>query len=166
MKTITWLRPGYFIYQAMKTLSFTLAFLLALSFQFDTQAQQMVTHESAHDAEQTVSLLKSQIETMDVQLMQHINHSQNAEKAGMDLSPVHVLMFGNPKVGTQLMQTDPEVAVELPLKILVYEKQGKTFISYKDPTQLGNEYDLQNHRDILQKMKEVLEKVSGAAIKQ
>jgi uncharacterized protein (DUF302 family) len=150
----------------MKNLSLTFIFLLAFGFLSGLRAQHMVSHESAHDAEKTVELLKSQIEAMDVELMQHVDHSQNAEKAGMDLSPVHLLMFGNPEVGTRLMQEDPEVAIELPLKILVYEKGGQTFISYKDPTQLGQDYNLQNHRDTLQKMKEVLEKVSGAALEQ
>jgi len=141
----------------------TILFLALLAWPFAIQGQSLVTHESSHDMERTLQMLKTSIENLDVNLMQEIDHSENAEKVDKQLEPVHVLLFGNPEVGTQLMQSNPEVAIELPLKILVYEKEGKTFIAYQDPVELEGKYNLHNQRNVLHNMRAMMEKIVGSA---
>jgi uncharacterized protein (DUF302 family) len=70
-----------------------------------------------------------------------IDHSGEAEKVGIPMKPTKLLIFGNPKAGTPVMQAAPTSAIDLPLKILVWEDaQGKVWISYNSPTYLGKRH--------------------------
>ncbi len=96
---------------------------------------------SNHSLEQTVSNLTNILEARDITLFALIDHSGEAEKAGLSMPPTKLLIFGNPKAGTPVMLAAPSVALDLPLKILVHEAEGKTWVSYNSP-----EYLLQRHR--------------------
>jgi uncharacterized protein (DUF302 family) len=78
-----------------------------------------------------------------VTLFALINHSGEAEKAGLKMPPTKLLIFGNPKGGTPLMLAAPSAAIDLPLKILVAEDaQGKVWISYNSPEYLKERHGL------------------------
>lgn len=128
-------------------------------------AQDLIVKESSKNPERTVEALKSQIKSMDLNLVQHINHSEAANKANMELAPTHVLIFGNPEVGTQLMKTDPRVAIELPLRILVYQEGGRTKVAYRDLSYLSQTFQLGGQGQTISKMKEALDKITDEAIK-
>jgi uncharacterized protein (DUF302 family) len=75
-----------------------------------------------------------------------IDHSGEAEKVGMKMRPTKLLIFGNPKGGTPLMLAAPSIAIDLPLKILVWEDgQGKAWISYNSPDYLAERHGLPQH---------------------
>jgi uncharacterized protein (DUF302 family) len=77
------------------------------------------------------------------QLFALIDHSGEAEKAGLHMRPIKLLIFGNPKAGTPLMIASPSIAIDLPLKVLVAEdREGKVWISYNDPAYLQARHGL------------------------
>src|ERR1700690_104816 len=72
-----------------------------------------------------------------------IDHSGEAEKAGLKMPPTKLLIFGSPKAGTPLMLAAPSIAIDLPLKILVWEDvQGKVWVSYNSPAYLLERHNL------------------------
>lgn len=109
----------------------------------------------------TVEVLKSAIQEMGLNLVAEIDHAQAAAKNGLELRPTYLLLFGNPNVGTQLMHADQRAGLDLPLRLLVWQnEQGKVFVSYHDPLMLANTYQLQGKKEILQKMREMLQKLT------
>ena len=80
---------------------------------------------------------------------------------GLDLRDQTVVIFGNPQVGTPLMQSDPTVGIELPLRILVWDKYGTTTLGYHDPTVLAGEYSLGDAGPLLERMSHLLGELVG-----
>ncbi|HXQ26564.1 MAG TPA: DUF302 domain-containing protein [Candidatus Acidoferrales bacterium] len=92
---------------------------------------------SNHSVDATVEKLKAILQAKSVTLFAFVDHSGEAEKAGMKMRPTKLLIFGSPKAGTPLMLASPSVAIDLPLKILIAEDAGgKVWISYNDPAYL------------------------------
>jgi len=71
-----------------------------------------------------------------------IDHKKGADKVKMELSETKVILFGNPKLGTKLMQKDPLVALDLPMKVLVYSENNVTKIVYRDPQKWSENFNL------------------------
>ena len=94
----------------------------------------IIDRPSNHSVEQTVDRLKNILQSKGVTLFALVDHSGEAEKVGMKMPPTKLLIFGSPKAGTPLMLAAPSVAIDLPLKILVWEDgQRKVWISYNSP---------------------------------
>ena len=103
----------------------------------------VVTIASGHSVEQTVQKLEAILKAKDVKLFALIDHSGEAEKAGIEMRPTKLLIFGNPKAGTPLMIASPGIALDLPLKILVWENaEGHVQISYNAAAYLGARHAL------------------------
>ena len=97
----------------------------------------IVIKPSLHSVDQTVEKLKAILQAKGVALFALIDHSGEAEKVGMTMKPTKLLIFGSPKAGTPLMQAAPSTAIDLPLKILIWEdSQSKVWISYNSPQYL------------------------------
>ncbi|HXY32410.1 MAG TPA: DUF302 domain-containing protein [Gemmatimonadaceae bacterium] len=91
----------------------------------------IVTKPSSHSVDETVAKLQSTLQAKGVTLFALIDHSGEAAKVGMKLPPTKLLIFGNPKAGTPVMLAAPSIAIDLPLKILVWEDaQGRVWVSY------------------------------------
>jgi uncharacterized protein (DUF302 family) len=96
---------------------------------------------SAHSVDETVGRLKTILESKGVTLFALVDHSGEAEKAGMKMPPTKLLIFGNPAAGTPLMLAAPSVAIDLPLKILVAEDTaGQVTLSWNDPAWLESRH--------------------------
>lgn len=96
-----------------------------------------------HSVDQTVDKLKSILEAKGVKLFAFVDHSGEAARAGLQMPPTKLLIFGSPKAGTPLMLASPLTAIDLPLKILIREdEQGQTLISYNDPEFLAARHGL------------------------
>ncbi len=92
---------------------------------------------SNHPVDQTVERLRGILQQKGVTLFALIDHSGEAKKAGMEMRPTKLLIFGSPKAGTPVMLASPSVALDLPLKILVWEDgQGKVWLSYNSAAYL------------------------------
>jgi uncharacterized protein (DUF302 family)/uncharacterized membrane protein YidH (DUF202 family) len=103
----------------------------------------IIDKPSNHSVEQTVEKLKNILQSKGVTLFALVDHSGEAENAGMKMNPTKLLIFGSPKAGTPLMLAAPSVAIDLPLKILVWEDaQGKVWVSYNSPEYLKERHGL------------------------
>ena len=103
----------------------------------------IVDKPSNHSVEQTVEKLKTLLQSKGVTLFALVDHSGEAEKVGMKMPPTKLLIFGSPKAGTPLMLASPTIAIDLPLKILVWEDgQGKVWVSYNSPGYLKERHGL------------------------
>ena len=92
---------------------------------------------SNHSVDETVERLKGILQAKSVTLFALVDHSGEAEKAGLKMLPAKLLIFGSPKAGTPLMVAAPSIALDLPLKILVSEdSQGKVWVLYNSPAYL------------------------------
>ena len=98
---------------------------------------------SVHTVEKTVERLTAILQAKGITLFAVIDHSGEAEKVGMKMCPTKLLIFGNPKAGTPLMLAAPSLAIDLPLKMLVWgDGQGKVWISYNSPDYLKQRHGL------------------------
>jgi len=97
----------------------------------------IVTIPSHQSVDQTVEKLEQILQAKGVKLFALVDHSGEAEKAGLQMRPTKLAIFGNPKAGTPLMIASPSIAIDLPMKILVWEDaHGKVWISYNSPAYL------------------------------
>jgi len=103
----------------------------------------VVDKSSNHSVDQTVERLKKVLEAKGVALFALIDHSGEAEKVGLKMPPTKLLIFGSPKAGTPLMLAAPSIAIDLPLKILIWEDaQGKVWISFNSPEYLKDRHGI------------------------
>jgi uncharacterized protein (DUF302 family) len=93
--------------------------------------QGIIHTPSNHSVDQTVDRLKNMLKEKGVTVFAWVDHSGEAEKVGMKMPPTKLLIFGSPKAGTPIMLAAPSIALDLPLKILIWEdEQGKAWTSY------------------------------------
>jgi len=98
---------------------------------------------SHHSVDGTVEKLEGILQARGVKLFALVDHSGEAEKAGVQMRPTKLLIFGNPKAGTPLMIASPSTAIDLPMKLLVWEDaEGKAWISYNAPEYLQSRHHL------------------------
>jgi uncharacterized protein (DUF302 family)/uncharacterized membrane protein YidH (DUF202 family) len=103
----------------------------------------IISKPSNHSVEQTVEKLKNILQSNGVTLFALVAHNGEAEKVGMKMRSTKLLIFGSPKAGTPLMLAAPSIAIDLPLKILVWEDgQGNVWISYNSPEYLKQRHGL------------------------
>jgi uncharacterized protein (DUF302 family) len=101
----------------------------------------IVSIESPHSVEFTLSRLKAMIATKKLTLFAHIDHAAGARQAGLQMREAHVLIFGHAKAGTPLMIERPLLALDLPLKILVWQDEsGKVWASFSTPAFLAERH--------------------------
>jgi uncharacterized protein (DUF302 family) len=102
-----------------------------------TGGKGIVNSPSNHSVDETITRLKSILEAKGVALFALIDHSGEAEKVGLKMPPTKLLIFGSPKAGTPFMLAAPGIAIDLPLKILIWEdNHGKAWLSYNSPQYL------------------------------
>jgi uncharacterized protein (DUF302 family) len=103
----------------------------------------IVTVPSSHSVDETVNNLKATLEAKGVTLFAVVDHSGEAAKVGLTMPPTKLLIFGSPKAGTPLMLAAPTIAIDLPLKILVWQDaRGKVWLSYNSPEYLAQRHGL------------------------
>jgi uncharacterized protein (DUF302 family) len=100
----------------------------------------MVTKLSSLPVDATVSRLTDLLAAKGVKVFAVIDHSGEAAAAGLDLRDTKVVVFGSPAAGTPVMQAAPLAALDLPLKVLVWDDEGRTRIDYAAPLELAERY--------------------------
>jgi uncharacterized protein (DUF302 family) len=119
---------------------------------------------SSHSVDETVTKLEGILQAKGITLFALVDHSGEAAKAGMKMRPTKLLIFGNPRAGTPVMLAAPSSAIDLPLKILVWEDdQGKVWITYNSATYLQTRHNLP--ADLLQHIA-VIEPLAKTAAQQ
>jgi len=112
----------------------------------------MIAKKSAHSVATTLDRLSEVLKTKGIGIAARVDHAAAAEKVGQTLKPTQLLIFGNPKLGTPLMQSNRRIGVELPMKVLAWEV-------------LKLEYSVDGHDDTFREMGQALEKLTDEAIK-
>ena len=103
----------------------------------------LITQSTNHTVDETVSKIKALLQSKGIKLFALVDHSGEAEAIGIKMPPTKLLIFGNPKGGTPLMLAMPTVAIDLPLKLLVWEDaQGNRWISYNSQQYLKQRHAL------------------------
>jgi uncharacterized protein (DUF302 family) len=106
----------------------------------------IVNKPSKHSVDDTLGKLQNILETKGIAVFALIDHSGEAAKVGMKMRPTKLLIFGNPKGGTPLMLAAPSIAIDLPLKILIWQDdQEKVWVSYNTPEYLAERHGLPPH---------------------
>jgi len=96
---------------------------------------------SNHSVDETVKRLKGIVQARGLTLFALVDHSGEAEKVGMKMLPTKLLIFGSPKGGTPVMMAAPSIAIDLPLKVLIWEdSQGRVWVSYNSPEYLAKRH--------------------------
>jgi uncharacterized protein (DUF302 family) len=126
-----------------------------------------VTHwqtvQTTSTVEQTVDTLRAELARRDVTVFAVYDHAANAREAGLSLADEVVIVFGSPAVGTALIQENPDVGYELPLRILVRDDGGVTHVAYRDPAALVDDYGLSGSRTTVAKLSSLLGALAEAA---
>jgi len=108
----------------------------------------IINRPSKHSVDETLERLKRILQAKGVTIFALVDHSGEAEKAGLKMRPTKLVIFGNPKAGTPLMLASPSIAIDLPLKILIWEDgEGKVWASYNSAQYLQERHGLP--RDLL-----------------
>lgn len=108
-------------------------------------SQGIVTKSSRRSVRQTLDRLENVIRTKGLTVFALIDHSGEAEKVGLHMQDAKLLVFGSPKAGTPLMVASPLIALDLPLKALVWkDKDGQVWVSYNSVSYLADRYNLQS----------------------
>jgi uncharacterized protein (DUF302 family) len=97
---------------------------------------------SSHPPQKTADLLESFLSGKGNKIFARIDQAAEAAAVGLELRPTILLLFGNPKAGTPLMQQYPNLALDLPLKLLIWEEAGKVHVSFTGPDELRERYNL------------------------
>ena len=106
-----------------------------------------------------VDAAREELGRLGIRLFAVIDHAAAARDAGLELPDEQVLIFGNPAVGTALMQADARVGLELPLRLLVFDDHGTTTLAYRDPHQLDGPYELADQQATLAKLSAALQRI-------
>jgi uncharacterized protein (DUF302 family) len=106
-------------------------------------AEGLTTIKSNFGPKDTTSRLEAEVKARGMTVFAHIPHDRGAAAVGVPLRPNDLLIFGNAKVGTPLMQLAPTTGIDLPLKVLVWQDaEGNTWLSYNDPAWLARRHGL------------------------
>ena len=125
----------------------------------------LTTLRSSHTARDTMNRLEAAVKAKGMTVFARIDHAAGADSVGSSLLPTELLIFGNANAGTPLMQSIRTIAIDLPLKALVWQDPaGQTWLSYNDPAWLAKRHGLDGATDaVIAKMTGVLEDVARAA---
>ena len=127
-------------------------------------ADGIVRIKSAHTVTVTIDRLETVLTKKGMTIFKRVDHTSGAKKAGFDLRPTELLVFGNPKVGTPLMLCSQIAALDLPQKALAYEDEnGQVWLAYNDPAYISRRHNMEDCEKALQKVSNALANFSRTA---
>ncbi len=129
-----------------------------------TAHEALVIKKSTHDVKTTMERLQAAVRKKGLKIFALIDHTAAAKAVGLKLRPTEVLIFGSPKLGTLLMQNTPTFALDLPLKILVWQgADGTSRLAYTPPENLAARHAMTGMDKIISKMTKVMDVLSTQA---
>jgi len=138
-------------------------FLLVVAFSLSLFANDIIVKESHCSVDLTAKKIQRIVSKKGLYVFAVINHSGNAKMVGMKLNKSKMIVFGNAKLGTALMQQDMTVGLDLPLRILVYrDSDGKVKMAYRDASWLANKHML-NAAKKIKKINNAMDKITTKA---
>ena len=126
----------------------------------------LVTKQSQYSVAETIDRLERAAKERGLVVIARVDHAGAAQKAGSMLRPTQLLIFGNPKAGTPLMQSAQTIGIDLPLKALAWEDAaGQVWLAYNDPAWLTERHGVQGRAEIVKAMTAALEALTDTATK-
>jgi uncharacterized protein (DUF302 family) len=123
----------------------------------------VIVQRSPHDHPETMRRLTEAVQARGLTIFARIDHAGAAHEVGLDLPDEQVLVFGNPRAGTALMQDAPEIGIELPLRMLVWADDQGVAVGYEDPRELVDRFAVSAHVSTLDAMAQLLAALADAA---
>jgi uncharacterized protein (DUF302 family) len=124
----------------------------------------LVTLKSHFSVTETLDRFESAIRNKGMSVFARVDHRKGATGVGLELRPTEVLIFGNPKIGTLLMQGDQSAGIDLPLKALAWQdEQGAVWLSYNDPAWIVTRHGIKDRDAVVAKMQGVLKNFAELA---
>jgi len=124
----------------------------------------IISVKSSHEVKATADRLENTLKQKGMTVFARIDHAAGAQKVGQKLRPTELIVFGNPKVGTPLMQCRQSTAIDLPQKALIWEDQeGTVWYSYNDPNYLVERHGITGCAEVIQKIEKALSNFAKAA---
>lgn len=124
----------------------------------------LIVKKSAFGATKTLDRLGLALKRAGLTIFARVKHQAGAKKVGLALKPTELLVFGNPKMGTPLMQANPAMGLDLPLRAVAWEdKDGATYLAYTDPAALKVRYGITGKDALFAKMTGALKKFTDIA---
>jgi len=129
-----------------------------------TAGNGLISVKSSHDVKATADRLENVLKQKGMNVFIRINHAAGAAKVGKALRPTELIIFGNPKVGTPLMQCSQSVAIDLPQKALIWQDdKGQAWLTYNDPNYLAQRHELTGCAEVIKKVEKALSNFAKAA---
>ena len=143
-----------------------LIYALASTVLFATAARaELIRKPSSYAVDATIDRFEAVLKKQGMTIFARIDHAAAAKKAGMDLRPTMLLIFGNPKIGTRLMQATQTMGIDLPLKALAWrDADGKVWLAYEKPADLAKARGIDQEHEIVKRMTGALDKMTDAAL--
>lgn len=116
--------------------------------------------DSQYGVDETLSRLLQALDRRDLSVFAVIDHAAAADNADMELAPTTLVIFGNPRAGTPLIDAEPLLGAELPMRALVYERGGQTKLAMTGMRNLRRAYQLNNQSDLIDRLRETLDAIA------
>lgn len=117
----------------------------------------LIRLKSNHSVSQTIDKLKNALEERGMTIFKRIDHAAGGKKVGIPIRETELLIFGNPKIGTRLMQCSQEAAIDLPQKALAYkDKSGQVWLIYNDPAYMADRHHIKDCEKVINKFSHAL----------
>lgn len=142
-----------------------LASLLLSQTALADQSSGFIKKQSPYGVAETLDRLEAILNEKGLTVFTRIDHAAGAAKVGMEIPSEQLLLFGNPKMGTPLMKTNPIAGIDLPMKALAYEdSDGVVWLVYADPAAVSERHSLGDQAEIIGKMTGALDNLTNAAL--
>jgi len=126
----------------------------------------MIKKKSKHDVTTTLNRLENVLKEKGIGIVARVDHAAAAKNVDMELRPTQVLFFGNPKLGTPLMQSNQLAGLELPMRVLAWEDEdGQSWLAYHSPQKIGDDLQIAGNTEAIDMLTSALEKLTEAAAK-
>ena len=124
----------------------------------------LVSVKSAHSVKKTADRLESALKAKGMKVFNRIDHAKGAKSVNKTLRPTELIIFGNPKIGTVLMQCKQSIGIDLPQKALVWEDStGQVWLSYNNPNYVADRHHIKQCGEVIKKIKNALGNFAKAA---
>lgn len=124
----------------------------------------LIKVKSPHSVSHTLDRFEEAVRSSAMTVFARVNHTKGAEKVNLELRPTELLIFGNPKVGTLLMQSRQSAGLDLPLKVLAWKAEdGTVWLAYNDPGYLAARHGITDKDAVVEKMRAALQKLCAIA---
>lgn len=125
----------------------------------------LISKKSPYSVSETLNRLEAVVKKKGITIFTRIDHAAGAKKVGKELRPTQLLIFGNPKLGSPLMQSNQKVGIDLPMKALAWQDDnGQVWLTYNNPSHMAGRHAITDREKVITKMSGALNKMTNKAL--